>query len=1570
MTEDGGSIIKPRFLGAVAVLVIGLVAVSLFGLRIASISRPIVSSTGGKPPALVNADDELASYLAGARKNIKEGNYDRAIEILQALIEKPDSGFVASSDGKQYVALWYSASEVLGAMGPEGLGLYRRLYNSQAEKLFTQADSTQDTYALRRLTQQFLHTTHGYKALYRLGDIHFDRGQFARAAMYWRRALRLNVAPDDKPVLLAKVASALHLSGDAVGSKTISDKLRKDHRGATGVMSGKTQDLAAFVEQVRKIPVPNITDSGYKAGKEWSGLGAFPSGQAIMGDCDVVLTPSWRMPRGVPIGPVDIRGKMIAMQSLLSGYGSSGYIMVAKPRKGHVRINMVRRQGGGSSSASKFFMPAGVQPVVAGNLVLCRFDQGVVAYDINTGGTAADEPIGSTQFSPMYRKGYGMGRRYYSGSSQKVSDNGRYAMTVDGDTLYLLAKFTPKNLSRSFGGPAIARSHSGTSVMQAMSISRAGRLMWQSNDKTVNSDDAVLGGKFISVPTVYNGRIYSLLTFRSMYHLVCLNAKTGKLIWRAAISQVPDMGRNYQMYNQHHMDKASPVAIAEGMAFVSTNAGVVAAFEAESGSAVWAYQYVSKVNRAVSSRYGSVIQITDQPSVNPIIVARGKVIALPADSSKVLMLSVADGKLSARSPDRQRHRDLSAIDSDRVLLSGPGMIVLSTATGEELHHSGNLDIVGRPAVSDRSVLASGQGELIRMNLKDYSRTARVFTNSDCLLGNLLCVDGKLIAANTSGICVYLNYTDSIKAATRRIEQRKGIDKLKLIFDRGQLSFNSARLDNALADFKIINTEARAGGHTAIKIQVAHWLYRTHVAMGNNAKSTDEMQKHFQQAQAVAETLGGDSGSQYVLRCTMRLAKVMELRAVDYQNQAAKLASTDKAASLRIEAKRHAVLTEAVKLARKIAETYSDKRVPDVRIGREADIGVRDTEDTPLMLAGLWARKRFIPRILRNHGRKCYSAFDEQAGKMLQQAITENNSDNMRDVAARWPNSLWAAQAMYEAGACLYTKTRDSGGENDYPVMSQAAAWMDDAVRMSDDPMLAVSSMVGRATIYHGMGMVNCARSISRDMRRLCRDKGITLSETVEFAGSQRSVVEFLRKFEGDKPLPLESTGSSESLVAPLTEAFAIEGSDIFIVRDQEYRPIRQGSNVLLLDAGKAVWFNTAARSADEAILWKSGAAVVSLDQVRRYMMIPGYGLIAGFSRDAKTIVLVDRAAGSATGFDIATGKVNWRGSFNEWGIKSQVYMATGDGVLVVTDREGQPTCIDLTTGKKRWKGKIVARGGSKVCIAPPSIAHGMVMVRSNNYKMVSVFDMNSGKLLEKWGGASSSTEGQITDDGLILVRVDGIVSLYDPARIRKDQPIWARKYDPSPKPMLLTSNAGRLFISEGLYSQWIDVLSMNSGNRITRVKAGSFKGARTSITNAVARSGDLYVICGGTVSSGRNRYYGRQTMIKGLGVQKIDLSDGRIVWRNEIGGENSYFYTLPFTVTDRTVMVVPKTQQPIPRKIFLIDTEQGRNLQSIEIYKGLTSAIHQRLNSIFQPLLIKGRVLVETFDGVSVYKQK
>ncbi|MBT3200226.1 MAG: PQQ-binding-like beta-propeller repeat protein, partial [Phycisphaerales bacterium] len=684
-----------------------------------------------------------------------------------------------------------------------------------------------------------------------------------------------------------------------------------------------------------------------------------------------------------------------------------------------------------------------------------------------------------------------------------------------------------------------------------------------------------------------------------------------------------------------------------------------------------------------------------------------------------------------------------------------------------------------------------------------------------------------------------------------------------------------------------------------------------------------------------------------------------------------LGAGDKKGAEALEAKRHAALTEAVKLARSIAETYPDKRVPDIRIGAIADNNVRDTAETPLMAAGYWAQGRFIPKLIREHGRKCYASFDDQAGDMLQKAIIDNDSEAMLNVAKNWPNSLWANQAMYEGGTSLYVKARDDGGSDDYAAMSQAAAWMARAAD-TDDSMLKTAALAGRATIYHGLGMTNYSRSICRDIRQLCRTKGITLSDTIEFAGGEKHIIDFLKKCEGGKPLPFEQAASKISLKAPLDKAFALTGEELFAVRDQEYRPVRQGANLLLIEAGRAVWCNTAAKSAEDAILWKSGAPVVQMDLIRNYMTAPGYGLVAGISGNGKIVAIADRGSRSATGFDIATGKVAWRGAFAEWGIKGVSYLSSGDGVMVITDNTGLVVCVDMNTGKIRWIGSRIT-GANKAPVGPPRIERGVVMVTTNNYKKLTCYHAKGGKALGTWS-ASSSVYGRVTEGGMILVMVDGVVSIHDPARM--DRPLWAKKYSSSSQPMVLTSDTGKLFISQGKTSPWIDVISMSDGRQLARLRCGNFTGSTTPVvTGAVVRSGSLYVTFGAKLSGMRNRYFGRQTLVGGMGVQKIDIADGTVLWKNELGPLNYYYYSLPLIVSDNALAVACKdTQQTKPRHVYLLDSETGRSVQNIELYKGVTGVMKQgdrvRLGAVLQPLLLGKQLVVETFEGVSVYKQK
>ncbi|HAU38696.1 MAG TPA: hypothetical protein DCX07_13390, partial [Phycisphaerales bacterium] len=156
--------------------------------------RSRMSSATPAPTLLVNSDEELAGYLAKAEALIAEKQYEQAINILQPLILRSDSGFLPiASDNKEsrFVSLHLKASELIGRMDAEGLALYRGLYDAQAKQLYDEAVASGDEGLLRRIVYRYLHTSAGPAALDRLGAIHFDHGRFEEAAGAWRRALSL-----------------------------------------------------------------------------------------------------------------------------------------------------------------------------------------------------------------------------------------------------------------------------------------------------------------------------------------------------------------------------------------------------------------------------------------------------------------------------------------------------------------------------------------------------------------------------------------------------------------------------------------------------------------------------------------------------------------------------------------------------------------------------------------------------------------------------------------------------------------------------------------------------------------------------------------------------------------------------------------------------------------------------------------------------------------------------------------------------------------------------------------------------------------------------------------------------------------------------------------------------------------------------------------------------------------------------------------------------------------------------------------------------------------------------------
>ena len=686
-----------------------------------------------RPVILINVDEESVGYIRNTETLAAGKDYTDAIEVLQGLLDRRKQCFVPTDDPRLFVSLTVKVNKVIGRLPPEGGKLYRTLYDPKAGAMFRTAAERFDESALRNIIARYRHTSYGNKALNLLGAIQFDRGEFSQAACCWGRIASTG-DETESAAFLARIAMAHHFAGESARATEVMKLLARRHPKAKGAIGGKEQNVAAYVRRILAEPPP-FADSIRIEG--WPSLAGAPDSLAVMGPCKPVFSARWTTPGGRFTDNPNVK-------AAVGAYPKDAFGVTASLRNGHVILSS---PGIGRSRT----MPAVIHPVAVGTTVLYRSAAGVSAHDLLTGRMKWQSPA-----FPVYRCNQAIVQHicYRSSLSQAVEDRGMWTLTIADGKVFAVGKFMPGsgainyNRARKY---APKRQFADTSVLAAFSMAGKGRLLWQVG-LGEGDTDVVRAGKFMTAPTCDAGRLYVPVKYNNTYRLVCLNAENGRSIWDATIGPIPVMSSQFTGALSCREGWAGPPAVTGGKVFVVTNGGVIAAFEAETGRPLWAYQYDSVVNR----RWGRRNQPANSPAYppNPVIVTKGRIICLPADSKQLLAFRADTGKLDW-SADRQGQRDLTAVNSSRLLLSGGGIRIIDAATGKNVWTVRDVSGVhGRPAVTTDAILASGKGKIIRISLKDFSSTGLPVKHPDAILGNLVSAGGKLIAANAAGISAY------------------------------------------------------------------------------------------------------------------------------------------------------------------------------------------------------------------------------------------------------------------------------------------------------------------------------------------------------------------------------------------------------------------------------------------------------------------------------------------------------------------------------------------------------------------------------------------------------------------------------------------------------------------------------------------------------------------------------------------------------------------------------------------------------------------------------------------------
>lgn len=205
--------------------------------------------------------------LDRAERFLEDQQWDDAIEALMRLIESGESDLVAI-DEHRYVRLSEYCHRLLAKLPAEALARYRRLVDATAETWYRQGIQQHDASLLRRVTDQYLHSSWGNASLLALGELELQRGHYQAARNAW---LKIEISenpadqtlqPTDLQLSPASVQARLALVAIREGNWQLAEELTeafgREHPQATDRLGGRqvilAEQLQTVLDQARQWP--------------------------------------------------------------------------------------------------------------------------------------------------------------------------------------------------------------------------------------------------------------------------------------------------------------------------------------------------------------------------------------------------------------------------------------------------------------------------------------------------------------------------------------------------------------------------------------------------------------------------------------------------------------------------------------------------------------------------------------------------------------------------------------------------------------------------------------------------------------------------------------------------------------------------------------------------------------------------------------------------------------------------------------------------------------------------------------------------------------------------------------------------------------------------------------------------------------------------------------------------------------------------------------------------------------------------------------------------------------------
>jgi outer membrane protein assembly factor BamB len=705
-----------------------LTLLAIWLLLAQEVARPQAAKDTIPQAKLVGESQRTASRLVSAQRKIEQGQWAEAIEELQAVLDEAGDDLVPLDveQAGHWVAARRQCHARFAALPPAALKQYRARVDAPAKKLLEKAESTRDVALLKRIVEDYFASRPTERALDRLGDLAFERGDFHEAERWWGHLAKPVGAkpqapqlsyPDpqlDPALVRAKLILALLFRGDRQLAADEAKLFRTSYPKSEGELAGSKGNYAEILQKLieqKDLSPPPGDDT------------AWPT---FAGDA----SRSHTLPR-----MLRVRWLEEPWRARLDGKPIDAKAEEPAP------VNY--------RNASEAARALAYYPVIVGNRVVVADARFVSVHDLNTG---------RRQF--RYDLLANAGPRIEP--EVPVKHDERYSLTVAEGRIFVRLGLPVFGFPKE--GEAAQPSHL---VCLDMPVGDQGELTrrWQVTPRAEGKELACYEGS----PVVQSGRVWIAQTrFNrnvAATAIECYDAATGTRRWRQEVCEATELTPGGEpRYRPHLLTLAGPNVV------YCSHSGAIVAVDAVTGKRSWSLRYPRRGPKPTDG----------QPSprdLAPAVYAAGRVYVAPGDFDRILCLDVLTGRTLWESKPTEVVHLLGVARGKLIFTTGNqprGIRALDAVTGDDLRGwlqpddgQGELPSLGRAVFAGDWLLWPTVREGLRiLNLEDGRVADKHFLPPGTVRsGNLAVANGCVVVATDRELLGYV-------APARLLEPRR------------------------------------------------------------------------------------------------------------------------------------------------------------------------------------------------------------------------------------------------------------------------------------------------------------------------------------------------------------------------------------------------------------------------------------------------------------------------------------------------------------------------------------------------------------------------------------------------------------------------------------------------------------------------------------------------------------------------------------------------------------------------------------------------------------------------------